>query len=94
MSWQTRYYPPITAATHRFNAFLYRLTRQDRALLQRFVAEREAALADSPLTPEERAAVAAIDLPRMAALGAHPFLARNLASAVHRLEHADQYEEY
>jgi hypothetical protein len=91
MNWRNRWYPPVRAETYRLNAFLFRLAKQDRDLLRQFIADRRVALAESPLTAEEREAVAALDLQRMVELGAHPFLARNLYSTVHRLEHEDEY---
>ena len=93
MSLAHRYYPPITAATYRLNRFLYEL-KSDRMLQRRFFEERERCLAESDLAPEEREAIARVDLPRLVSLGAHPFLARGLYTMVDRHDHPEGYIYY
>lgn len=72
--------PPAThyqyadPARYALNTALYTLMN-DRALRQRFLADPDAALASFGLSDAERASVKSRDVPRLTALGAHPFLA-------------------
>jgi hypothetical protein len=65
------FFPPARA--YPLNRCLYQL-KSDPAFCARYVADREAAMAELSLDTESREALRAFERDRLIALGAHPYL--------------------
>lgn len=65
------FFPPADA--YALNRALFRL-KSEPAYRRRFVADRDAAMAEAGLAPDVRAALFTFDRDRLVALGAHPYL--------------------
>ena len=65
------FFPPASA--YPLNRCLY-LLKSDREFCARYVADREAAMAEVGLDEDARAALRAFERDRLVALGGHPYL--------------------
>jgi hypothetical protein len=89
----TAHYPAITAATYPRNRFVWDLVH-DRALKTAYLHDHAAGLADAEIDEETRAALVAVDLDALLALGVHPMLLASLRGMTHSFENPDDYTYY
>ena len=83
-------FPPSSA--YALNRCLYAL-KSDRAFAERFLADAQAATADTELTDDERADLRRMDRDALVARGAHPYLVF-MASLRLRMEREPAQFEY
>jgi hypothetical protein len=89
----TGHYPAITAATYPRNRFVWEIVH-DPGLKNAYLIDHAAALADADIDADTRAALTAVDLDALLALGVHPMLCASLRGMTHSFENPNDYTYY